>query len=115
MELKLIAILAIVLVILILLYLRALKSIFILKFQKRSLSSRYGKSVENFMPFLQDYPYEPANFRFLGNPIDGISFEEDKIVFVEFKAANSTLSSKQQKIKELVLDKKVDFAEIRLK
>lgn len=113
-ELKFILLMAIVLIFLTILYFRTLKSIFQLKFQKRSLSSRYGKAVENFMPFLQDFPYNPENFRFLGNPIDGISFEEDKIVFMEFKTASSKLSDKQKNIKELVEDKKVDFQEIRI-
>jgi len=86
-----------------------------LKFSHRSLSSRYGKMTEQFMPFLRDYPYLPENFRFLGSPIDGVQFENDKIIFIEFKTSNSQLSPKQKNIQQLVVKRKVEFEEIRIR
>ena len=83
-------------------------------FQKSSLSSKYGKMTEQFMPFLKDFPYDPQNFRFIGSPIDGIQFDEDKIVFIEFKTATSRMSDKQKRIAELVKDRRVTFEEHRL-
>ena len=83
-------------------------------FRKASLSSRYGKMTEQFMPFLKDYPYDPTNFRFLGSPIDGVQFTDDKIIFIEFKTANSQLSDKQRQIADLVYRKKIDFQEHRI-
>jgi predicted Holliday junction resolvase-like endonuclease len=83
-------------------------------FQKSSLSSKYGKMTEQFMPFLKDYPYDPQNFRFLGSPIDGIQFEEDKIILVEFKTANSRLSEKQRHIADLAGARRIVFEEHRL-
>lgn len=85
-----------------------------LGFRKTSLSSRYGKMTEQFMPFLKDFPYDPTNFRFLGSPIDGIQFTDDKIIFIEFKTANSNLSEKQRQIADLVWQKKVEFEEHRI-
>ena len=85
-----------------------------LAFRKNSLSSRYGKMTEQFMPFLKNYPYLPENFRFLGTPIDGVQFEDDKIVFVEFKCADSGLTPRQKRIAELVWQKRVEFKEIRI-
>ncbi len=85
-----------------------------LAFRKSSLSSRYGKMTEQFMPFLGDFPYDPTNFRFLGSPIDGIQFEDDKIIFIEFKTANSQMSEKQRHIADLVWRKKVEFEEHRI-
>ena len=70
--------------------------------QKRSQSIRYGKLTEQFMPFLESYPYDPHDFRFLGTPIDGIQFTEDAIILVEFKAADSQLSQRQRNIKSIV-------------
>lgn len=70
--------------------------------------------TEQFMPLLRDYPYDPTNFRFLGSPIDGIQFEDDKIIFVEFKSANSQMSEKQRKIADLIYQKKVEFEEHRI-
>lgn len=86
-----------------------------LKHSKKSQSVKYGKMSENFMPFLESYPYEHNNFRFLGNPIDGVQFNDDSIVFVEFKIGNSRLSSTQTKIKNLVESGKVKFEEFRIK
>ena len=70
--------------------------------QKRSQSIRYGKLTEQFMPFLESYPYDPHDFRFLGTPIDGIQFTDDAIILVEFKAADSQLSQRQRAIKKMV-------------
>ena len=83
-------------------------------FAKQSLSSKYGKMSEQFMPFLKDYPYDPQNFRFLGSPIDGVQFCDDKIVFIEFKTNSSQLTPRQRQIAELVWNKKVEFEEHRL-
>ena len=85
------------------------------KFQKQSLSTKYGKITEQFLPFLDSFPYDPSNFRFLGTPIDGVQFEEDKIVFFEFKSGNSRMSVKQNNIKKLISDKKIYFEEVYLK
>lgn len=70
--------------------------------KKRSQSVKYGKLSEQFMPFLEQYPYDPHYFRFLGTPIDGVQFTDDAVVLVEFKTAESQLSQKQRKIKQLV-------------
>lgn len=86
-----------------------------LKKQKKSMASLYGKITEQFAPFMKDYPYDARKFRFIGSPIDGIQFEEDKIIFVEFKAANSKLNQEQRKIKKLVEDKKVEWFSFEIK
>ena len=83
-------------------------------FSKKSLSSKYGKMTEQFIPFLESYPYNEQDFRFLGSPIDGVQFEPDKIVLVEFKAGGSQLTRKQKDIKRLVERGKVEFQEFRL-
>ena len=77
--------------------------------KKRSMSSLYGKITEQFAPFMKDYPYDSRRFRFIGSPIDGIQFDDEKIVFVEFKAAGGKLSQEQRKIKNLVEEKKVEW------
>ena len=86
-----------------------------LAFSKQSQSVKYGKLTEQFIPFTKEFPFSPENFRFLGNPIDGIVFGEDKIVFAEFKAASSQLSEKQKRIKELVEKKRVEWFEQKIK
>lgn len=83
-------------------------------FDKKSLSVKHGKMAEQFFPFMKDYPYDVQEFRFLGTPIDGVQFEKDKIVFVEFKTGDSRLSPRQKEIKSLVKKKRVMFEEIRI-
>ena len=82
-------------------------------FSKQSLSVRHGKTAEQWLPYAKDFPFSPESFRFLGNPIDGIAFTEDKIVLVEFKTGNSQLSTQQKRIKELAEKGRVEFREIR--
>ena len=85
-----------------------------IKFAKQSQSTKYGKMTEQFIPFLKIYPYDENNFRFLGTPVDGIQFEDDKIILMEFKTGDSKLSAKQKHIKDLVNKNKIEFEEIRI-
>lgn len=79
------------------------------KSRNRSLSTRYGQITEQFLPLVDAYPYNPKNFRFLGSPIDGVQFEEDRVILVEFKSARSSMSKKQRRIRDLIKSRKVDF------
>lgn len=85
-----------------------------LGFAKNSQSVKYGKLTEHWIPFSDKFPYDPKQFRFIGNPIDGIVFDDDKIVFTEFKTASSQLNERQRKIRELVQKKNVDWLEFRM-
>ncbi len=84
-----------------------------LSFRKSSQSVKYGKLTEQWIPFSEKFPFPSQNFRFLGNPIDGIAFNEDKIIFCEFKTNTAGLSEKQKNIKKLVQEKKVEWLELR--
>src|SRR5436190_22911266 len=79
--------------------------------RQRSLSASYGRITEQWFPLMERYPYDSANFRFLGTPVDGVQFEEDKIVFVEFKSRNAELSTAQRRLKQLVQAGKVTWEE----
>ncbi len=81
---------------------------------KQSLSTKYGQMTEQFLPFTKEYPYDKNNFRFLGTPIDGVQFNEDDIVFIEFKASKSQMTKKQKHIKDLIENKKIKFKEFRI-
>ena len=111
---KAIIILSILVLILAILLWQAWRKISQLSFSQKSLSSRYGKTVEQFLPFLFDYPYNPETFRFLGAPIDGIQFEDDQIILLEFKTAKSKMNEKQRHIRQLVEEGKVIFQEIKI-
>ena len=82
---------------------------------KMSLSTKYGQISEEFFPLEQSYPYNSKDFKFLGNPIDGIQFNEDKIILIEFKTNSSKLSTKQRHIRNLINNKQVEFELIEAK
>ena len=113
-EYQIIIVLVILVVFFFLLWRRAKTELNNVSSSKQSLSSKYGKMTEQFMPFLKNYPYDPQNFRFLGTPIDGIQFENNKIILIEFKTADSKLTDRQKQIAELAWQKKVEFQEYRI-
>jgi predicted Holliday junction resolvase-like endonuclease len=80
----------------------------------RSMSTKHGMMAEQFLPYYKDFPGDPQKFKFLGAPVDGILFEEDKIVIIEFKTGKSQLSATQRKIRKLIKEGKVYFKEIRM-
>lgn len=86
-----------------------------LTFAYRSTVVKHGKNWENFVPFMPEFEKiaNKDNFVFLGMPIDGVSFDEDAIKFIEIKTGKSNLSTKQKAIKRLVEDKKVQWHELR--
>tara|TARA_Y100000588_G_scaffold92523_1_gene100014 strand:+ start:1193 stop:1552 length:360 start_codon:yes stop_codon:yes gene_type:complete len=81
--------------------------------RNRSQSTRYGQITEQFLPLSKSYPWDPKQFRFLGTPVDGVQFEADRVLFIEFKAAGSKLSKRQREIRDIVRQGKVEFEEIR--
>jgi predicted Holliday junction resolvase-like endonuclease len=82
--------------------------------QKKSSEVRLGKIAENMAPFFDDWPYDPNSFRFLGNPIDGIQFTEDEVIFIEIKSGKARLTNSQKLVKQLVKEGKVKFATFRV-
>ena len=86
-----------------------------IKSEKISQSTKYGQISEEFFPLEKSYPYNSQNFKFLGDPIDGIQFNENEIILIEFKTNKSQLSQKQRIIRDLVKNKKVSFELIEAK
>ena len=78
------------------------------------VATTHGMIAEQFLPLVASYPWDPKNFKFLGSPVDGIAFEADQVIIVEFKTAGSQMSRQQRDIKKLVEEGKVFFREIRL-
>ena len=85
-----------------------------IKKRKQSQSVKYGKTMEQIAPFTNKYPYDTQKFRFIGTPIDGIQFNEDEIIFVEFKTNKSKLSTIQKKIKKQIKNQRVGWMEYRI-
>jgi len=87
---------------------------------ERSARTLSGKTLEKLVPFLENFPHDPHDIRWLGDPIDLVVFDgysaekPDKIVFCEVKSGESRLTAGQKKIKELVEGKKVKWEEFRV-
>ncbi|MEM7825628.1 MAG: Holliday junction resolvase-like protein [Candidatus Aenigmatarchaeota archaeon] len=88
---------------------------------KRSARTLSGKTLEKLVPFLENFPYDAHDIRWLGDPIDliifdGYSSEESlkQIVFCEVKSGESKLTKTQKKVKEAVENKKVKWEEFRI-
>jgi len=88
--------------------------------QKKSSEVRLGKISETLAPVLEGFPVDPekpgTSTLFLGQPIDFVHIDPDQgITFIEVKSGNSKLSANQKKIKALIEDGKVKWAEFQVK
>jgi predicted Holliday junction resolvase-like endonuclease len=93
------------------------------EYVNRSSSTLKGKIAEQMAPLLPEFSYNPADARFIGSPVDFVVFEgytgikddfkgDVNIVFIEVKKGRSTLSKKQQAIRQAVEEKKVRWETI---
>jgi predicted Holliday junction resolvase-like endonuclease len=87
-----------------------------LQHQKKSSEVKTGFLAEALLPLTEQFPCNPKTMRFLGSPIDFVSFDYDKmeICFVECKTGDSQLNDNQRKVKKMVEEGRVKFAEVRL-
>jgi len=87
---------------------------------ERSARSLSGKALEKFVPFLERFPYDAHDVRWLGDPVDLIIFDgysrgnPKKVVFCEVKSRESKLSKKQNAIKKIVEGRAVEWDEFRV-
>ena len=86
---------------------------------RRSEAVTTGKVVEQLVPYLPGFAFNPRDARFLGSPIDFVVFdglsdgELRSVVFVEVKTGNATLSTRERRIREAVQAGRVEFVEHR--
>ena len=106
--------LALALVLAVLYSVRITRRYLALRRLRRGDAVRRGFTTEQWLPLAESYPWDPRNFRFLGAPIDGVQFEDDRVVLVEFKSGRSRLSDRQLRIRDLVQSGKVEFREVRV-
>ena len=74
---------------------------------------KFGRIFEQFIPFANNFQWDKSKFIFLGKPIDGIVFEDNRIIFLEFKTGQSKLTPNQERVKQLVSEGKIEFKEVR--
>ncbi len=80
-----------------------------------------GTTYEKLVPFEKDFPFNPRDMRFLGNPIDYVVFDGlsedalDRIVFLEIKTGKSRLTKRQRMIAQVVREGEVGYMTYRSK
>ena len=92
----------------------------------RSRSTLKGRISEQMAPLLPEFPFSPADARFIGNPIDFVVFDgytkvkDEKgdaisVVLVEVKKGKGKLSREETLIKRAVEEGRVSWRTIFLK
>ena len=88
--------------------------------EKKSSEVRIGNIVEAISPVLDDFPVdirkEGTSLAWIGRPVDFIHFDPDEgITFIEVKSGNARLSRDQKKLRALIRDGRIKWAEFRVK
>jgi predicted Holliday junction resolvase-like endonuclease len=88
---------------------------------KRSNAVKGGQLAEQLAPFLPNFPCNPADAHFLGQPIDYIAFPGlcengtvDEILLIEVKTNTSQLSGREKEIREAVKSGRIRYVEYRI-
>ena len=88
---------------------------------KRSSAVKGGQIAEQLAPYLPNFPCNPADAHFLGQPIDYIAFPGlcengtvDEILMIEVKTNTSQLSSREKEIREAVKSGRIRYVEYRI-
>lgn len=87
---------------------------------RRSSAVVSGKVTEHLAPYMEAFPYNPKDARFLGSPVDLIVFDgmnDDalrEIVFLEVKTGSSSLSTRERRVRDAVLARRVVWREFRV-
>jgi predicted Holliday junction resolvase-like endonuclease len=69
---------------------------------------------------MEAFPYNPKDARFLGTPVDLIVFDGmnddalSEIVFLEIKSGSSSLSTRERRVRDAVLARRVVWREFRV-
>lgn len=87
---------------------------------KRSRAVLTGQFSEQLAPFLPEFPGDPTECRFIGKPVDFVSFSGaaqgriDEVLFIEVKSGDSRLTPVEQTLKSAVEKGCVRYVEYRV-
>jgi len=86
--------------------------------KQRSAAVQWGKTIEHFVPFMEEFPIPAEDVVFLGMPIDYVGFTNTgsktkcEVHFVEVKSGSSFLMGKQKNIKKAIQEGRVHWHEV---
>ena len=78
-------------------------------------SVNVGKNLEKVLPIMEDFRWKLPDCRFLGDPIDLLTFnglsenKVDSISFIEVKTGGARLNQHQKQVKDAVEDQRVKY------
>lgn len=88
---------------------------------KRSRAVLGGQFYEQLSPFFPNFPCNPADAKFLGQPIDFIAFKGSaegkpisEVLLIEVKTGKSQLSEREKQIKDAVEKGRIRYVEYRI-
>ncbi len=87
---------------------------------KRSRAVLGGQLSEQMAAFLPGFPGDPSDARFIGKPVDYISFNGlsngavTGITFIEVKSGQSSLSQVERSVREAVESGRVHYVQYRI-
>ncbi len=88
---------------------------------KKSREILGGQFGEQIAPFLPNFPCNPGDCKFLGQPVDFIAFpgsaegkSVDEVLFIEVKSGKSQLSEREKQIRSAIKNGRVRYIEYRL-
>lgn len=87
---------------------------------KRSRAILSGLAAEQLAPWLEGFPFDPTDCRFLGSPVDFLAFRGasrgviEEVVFVEVKSGNAGLSPVERSLREAIEARRVSWLEYRV-
>ncbi len=80
---------------------------------RKSRASLGGQVLEKLSPHLPNFPYDPTELRYIGDPVDYLVFSGlrtgtiDELVFLEVKSGTSGLRPIQRSIRDAVDAKRI--------
>ena len=80
-----------------------------------------GKVWEQIAPYLPEFEYNPADARFIGDPVDYVVFDgmggggEVNVVIIDVKTGKARLNANQRRIRDAVEGGRVSFRLVRLR
>lgn len=87
---------------------------------QRSEAVIAGKVAEQLLPYLPGFAFNPKDVRFLGSPVDLVVFDGlssgalERVVFVEVKTGEATLTRRERQLRDIVAAGGVEWREWRV-
>lgn len=90
----------------------------------RSRAVLHGRASEQLAPITTEFPFDPADARFLGSPVDFVVFDGyrevraglrdtlRRIVLVDVKTGTSSLSTVQRRVRDCVAEGRYTWCQV---